>query len=454
MHVLAQFIKKYTGNEQDEVSIEKLKRQVSLLLCVYAVVILTFRFFVYKFRGYGDVFVGDLIPTQYLQSNGIMMVFYYAIPFFIWVYSIKASCSEAFLLKYTSFERVNILLSLFPMGFIWGIKGVILGVCFFIMITLVRQKIESINQLRASKTTETETQATLTLNEDESAVLRQSANNMLLVYGIAALYPRFMGSFMRIGLWDFIFSAAPISLWSIVLYSLLPFAMYLYSVKIKRTSKVMLGYCFWLGIYTGLALVLSVLGFFGAILGEAGEYPSSNPYIIKILAIAINSFFYFFVSGMYEKYRKSYRLQEGADGILKKNIFSIWFVFFIFLLSILLPLSFLYIKELFSEITQPIRYRGYKPDYSGEIVVAMMIIGVALAIIYKLLKEIREPLLFIVRGAWGRIKTIFVPENDGKTADDVREVRKELYVATAMVFLLIMGHLIYAAQGFSLIPLM
>ena len=154
----------------------------------------------------------------------------------------------------------------------------------------------------------------------ESIRLRQSANNMLLVYGIAAIYPRFMGSFMRVGLWDFIFSAAPLSLWNIVLYSLLPFAMYLYSVKIKRTSKVMLGYCYWLRIDTGLAMGLSILGFFGAILGET-EFSNSHPFIIKILAIAINSFFYFFVSGMYEKYRKSYRLQEGADGILKKNIF-------------------------------------------------------------------------------------------------------------------------------------
>ena len=132
---------------------------------------------------------------------------------------------------------------------------------------------------------------------------------MLLAYGIAAIYPRFMGSFMRVGLWDFIFSAAPISLWSIVLYSLLPFAMYLYSVKIKRTSKVMLGYCFGLGIDTGLAMGLSILGFFGAILGAGGEISSSHGYKIKFMAIAINSLSYFLVSNMYGKYRKSYHLQ-------------------------------------------------------------------------------------------------------------------------------------------------
>lgn len=279
----------------------------------------------------------------------------------------------------------------------------------------------------------------------ESILLRQCANNMLLAYGIAAIYPRFMGSFMRVGLWDFTFSAAPISLWSIVLYSLLPFAMYLYSVKIKRTSKVMLGYCFWLGIDTGLAMGLSILGFFGAIFGETGAYSNSHPFIIKSLAIAINSFSYSFVSSMYGKYGKSYRLQERTDEIPEKNIFSFRLSF---LLTVFLSLSLLVIQGFFFAVTESARHWE---DHSVQI--ALMC--VVLAIIFKILMGmIREPLLFTARGAWDGIKTILVAGNDGETADDVREKREGVYVATAMVLLLIMGHLAYAAQGFLLIQLM
>ena len=78
----------------------------------------------------------------------------------------------------------------------------------------------------------------------EAIRLRQSANNMLLFYGIASFIPRMISPIIRVGMWDSHFSAYPSSLWGMILYSLLPFAMYFYSVKAQSTEKIMIGYSF------------------------------------------------------------------------------------------------------------------------------------------------------------------------------------------------------------------
>ena len=129
---------------------------------------------------------------------------------------------------------------------------------------------------------------------------------------------------------------------------------------------------------------------------------------------------------MYGKYKKSYPLQEKTDEAAPKKTSNF---------NIVLACLFAVFISLFFQSTK-----------------AFMATGTLsiLIIIYLLLKGVWAKMLSVVKD----IDSILISKKDGRDAEDVLEKRKEFYVATVMVFLLIMGHLIYVAQVLLRIQLM
>ena len=172
----------------------------------------------------------------------------------------------------------------------------------------------------------------------EAIRLRQCANNMLLFYGIASFIPRMISPIIRVGMWDSHFSAYPSSLWGMILYSLLPFVMYFYSVKAQRTEKILLGYSFLLRLDIVIAICVEIFQFFTTLSGFA-EFQALYFFRVGFLSLALNSSFYFFISNMHRKYKELYSLQR-CIGVASEERVSLFFrylyptPFFVFLILI------------------------------------------------------------------------------------------------------------------------